>query len=667
MLLLAVVCCGFASQALAQADPIKFGKVSVADFTPLAADSAAPAVVLCDFGVSKVVGGDDGFRLNFERTTRILIRRKAGYDWATVEVPLYHHDERTERIKTLKGTTYNLEGGKLIATKMGSESIFQDKVDKEHNSCRFTLPNVKEGSIIEFTYTVSSDFLFNLQDWQFQHTIPVRWSEYRTLIPAYFRYKQITRGYLPFAVQEEKVVPYSTQISYSVNSVAPKQETTISNNALSSRWVMQNVPALNEEPFITTTRDYFSSIEFELAVIQYYNQPPQDVANTWEKITEDLLKQEHFGQDLHRATPLAPAMAELPARYPEALARAAAVLAQVQQAVKYNGQERIYTEGTLKQAVQKGQGNSAAVNLLLVQALREAGLNATPLILSTRSHGQVLLDMPVLNHFNYVVAHMRLSDGKEYLLDATDPLLPVGMLPVRCLNGQGRLITDIPAQSRWVSLSPVQRHSTYSNASITLAPDGALHGKGHWEWSGYAGLEARTAGTADLVRTVRQQLGEETSGPAPVLPAVADVSKPLALDMAIQIPRGEGGAAGTIYLTPMKHFGLTSNPLRADSRYFPVDFGMGHDGVHLITMTLPKGYTVVELPKSQALTLPNGGGQFHYSCQQQGNTITIASRLSLLKTQYPAAEYSALRELYDRVAAKHAEPLVLSKAPGTQP
>lgn len=667
MLLLAVVCCGFTNQAQAQADPIKFGKVSVADFTPLAADSAAPAVVLCDFGVSKVVGGDDGFRLNFERTARILIRRKAGYDWATVEVPLYYHEERTERIKSLKGTTYNLEGGKLIATKMGSESIFREKVDEEYNSCRFTLPNVKEGSIIEFTYTVDSDFIFNLQNWQFQYTIPVRWSEYRTLIPAYYKYKQITRSYLPFTVQEEKAVPYSTRITESIDGRLDKRDIPISTNALSSRWVMQNAPALQKEPFMTSNRDYFSSIEFELAVIQTFNQSPKDVANTWEKIAEDLLKEEHFGRDLNRLSPLATAMADLPARFPDAQARASAVLAQVQQAIKYNGEERVYTKTSMKQAVQRGQGNSAEVNLLLVQALREAGLQANALILSTRSHGHVLLDMPVLAHFNYVVAHVRLPDGTDFLLDATEPLVPAGMLPERCLNGQGRLITDTPAQNRWISLAPAQRHTVYTKADLVLAPDGALQGKSHWEWGGYAGLEARTTGTADLARTIRQQLGDETANPAPVQPSTADVSKPLALDMAIQIPGGDGGAAGTIYLAPMKHFGLTSNPLRAESRYFPVDFGMGRDGTHVLTMALPKGYSVVELPKSQILTLPNGGGQFHYSCQQQGNTISITSRLSLPKAQYPADEYSALRELYDRVAAKHAEPLVLSKAQATQP
>ncbi len=37
---------------------------------------------------------------------------------------------------------------------------------------KFTFPNVKEGSIIEFEYTKMSDFLQNLEPWEFQGAYP---------------------------------------------------------------------------------------------------------------------------------------------------------------------------------------------------------------------------------------------------------------------------------------------------------------------------------------------------------------------------------------------------------------------------------------------------------------------------------------------------------------
>ncbi|SMB89298.1 hypothetical protein SAMN00120144_0901 [Hymenobacter roseosalivarius DSM 11622] len=272
----------------AQQVPIQFGEVKAADFAPQPkADTTAAAEILCDFGQSKIKGGDEGFELVFERTTRLRIHRKAGYGWATVQVPLYHKDDRKEEINNLKGFTYNLVNGQVVKEKLNKEAVFEEKIDANHLRCAFTLPNVREGSIIEYTYTIKSDFLFNLQDWQFQHTIPVRWSEYRTVVPQFFTYKATVRSYLPFAVKESQAVAYGTSIrmtkkdSYGSNLTNSGTNTMrISAQALSSRWVMKDVGAFRDEPYMTTARDYISSLDFELDGIQYPEQAYQQITST---------------------------------------------------------------------------------------------------------------------------------------------------------------------------------------------------------------------------------------------------------------------------------------------------------------------------------------------------------------------------------------------------
>jgi len=193
------------------APPLKFGTVTKADFANSVADSAAPAEILFDYGQSKIVGGQDGFELVFERTTRLRIHRSSGYEWATVRMPLYHRNSQQEKLQQLKGLTYNLvEGDKIVKTPLRTEAIFSRKLTKYLDEYAFTLPDVREGSVLEFTYTVRSNFLFNLQDWQFQHSIPVRWSEYRVILPSFFRYKEISRSYLSFAINETTAQLYST-------------------------------------------------------------------------------------------------------------------------------------------------------------------------------------------------------------------------------------------------------------------------------------------------------------------------------------------------------------------------------------------------------------------------------------------------------------------------
>jgi hypothetical protein len=316
----------------AQDAPIQFGKVQAKDFLTTATDTSA-AVILCDFGRSRVEGGKDGFQVNFVRTTRIQILRKAGYEWATVDVPLYRNEENEERLHDLKGYTYNLVNGQLVKEKLASEAIFKEKIDENHLRCRFTLPNVREGSIVEFTYAISSPFLFNLQDWQFQHEIPARWSEYQTIIPGYFRYKQLTRGYLRASQHEEKIVPYSTRLTWRDGGIGPAQDMAIAVQAISERWVMQNVPAFQAEPYLTTAHDYLSSLSFELNTIQYPDQPERDVTGTWEKINTDLSLHERFGGLLSRG-PLASEARLLTQQFPDTLQRAKAVLALVQRTVR---------------------------------------------------------------------------------------------------------------------------------------------------------------------------------------------------------------------------------------------------------------------------------------------------------------------------------------------
>ncbi|RZK31118.1 MAG: DUF3857 domain-containing protein [Hymenobacter sp.] len=170
-----------ATTAHAQTAPVKtpelkFGKPEPADFDAknFVADSAAKAVVLYDHGTTRFHLKGMSFQMETERTTRIKILKKSGYDYATVEIPLYHRETDEEKISSLKGFTYNEVGGKIEKVKLDGSNMFSEDRTKNVRVRKFTLPNVREGAVIEYTYTVTSDFLFNFQDWTFQREIPTR-------------------------------------------------------------------------------------------------------------------------------------------------------------------------------------------------------------------------------------------------------------------------------------------------------------------------------------------------------------------------------------------------------------------------------------------------------------------------------------------------------------
>ncbi|OGX82220.1 hypothetical protein [Hymenobacter coccineus] len=334
--------------------------------------------------------------------------------------------------------------------------------------------------------------------------------------------------------------------------------------------------------------------------------------------------------------------------------------------MRYNGANQYATEANLRKAYDAHSGSAADVNLLLIAALRLAGLPAQPVLLSTRGHGRVSQAYPLLDKFNYVVALVPDADGHDLLVDATDPDLPCGTLPERCLNQTGRLIAPGPgaADGRWVDLRPSQRHVHFQQVKLALDAQGGLAGQVHEEYAGYAGADAREELARLGEKKYAAQLARQHAAwaLAPLAVGARDnVQRPLALDYAFTRAADDGALAGTLYLSPLREFLDGLNPFTQENRAFPVDFGAPQEETLLVALTLPDGYELAETPKPTVVDLPDGGGRFVYQATSLGGTVQLASRLALRKPVYAAAEYAHLREFYRLMLEKQAEKLVIRK------
>ena len=662
--------------ARAQNEPIKFGVIESRDLTaaPFVGDSAASAVVLCDFGRSRLKGQGGSFQVIFERVTRIKILKKPGYAYTTVEIPLYHRDDNQEKVSNLRGFTYNLVNNAVEKTRLETSGAFLEKRTPTVNVQKFTLPNVRVGSVVEFAYTLTSDFLFNFQDWTFQRDIPVRWSEYRVSIPSFYRYKILYQGAQAFAVNKATVGSTNLIIDDKIPagagiSAGQKVGTlTVSAPTEEHTWALKDVAAFGEEPFMTTALDYVARLDFELAGEQWPDSPYHDLTGTWEKINASLLAEEEFGGRLGHIGFMQAQLQGLATKYPVITDRAAAVRQLVMAAVRYNGTDHYFAPEPLRKAYDAHQGTSAEVNLLLIAALREAGIETQPLLLSTRDHGSVSKEYPLLDRFNYVMALVALADGKDLLVDATEPLLPCGVLPQRCLNRVARLITKKPEDSRWVDLAPALRRVHYQQVALALDAQGGLTGKVHDEHGGYSGAEARarlaSQGEKKYLAAAAQR-HESWTLSKPTLAQTDNVEKPLVLDYEFAQPAEGPAAAGSLYLSPLSEFGLGQNPFRREQRDFPVDFGLAQDETLVINLTLPAGYELAAVPKPAVVDLPESGGRFMCSVAATPGAVTLTSRLTLRNAVYSAEQYPNLRELYRLMLEKQGEKLIIQKKAGS--
>jgi hypothetical protein len=180
----------------------KFGDVKVEDFAPTvySIDSSADAVFLFDGGNADFEGNTKGnLSIVYKKHTRIRILNKNAFDLATVEIPLYVSTYFEQTLDNLEASTYTVEDGKVVVSKIDKASIFKDK-SGDYIHKKFTLPNIKEGCIIEYTYTITTPSYRYLNAWNFQGNYPRLWSEYEVTVPEFYDYAVLHQGYLPYEI-----------------------------------------------------------------------------------------------------------------------------------------------------------------------------------------------------------------------------------------------------------------------------------------------------------------------------------------------------------------------------------------------------------------------------------------------------------------------------------
>lgn len=652
----------------AQPDPIKWGKIDKEDLqmSVYAEDSSASAVVLADYGHAYFTyDNDKGFRLNLERITRIKILNKNGLEHADQQIVLYHRGSNKEEISIVKGVTYNLKGKKVEKSKLDRDQVFREKHSDNLDVLKFTMPNVKEGSVIEFRYTLRTDFIYNFFTWEFQREIPVRWSEFRAKVPEYFHYKSFLSGYLPVNIVESNQYKdsfYWSQRGLSSSRTGGIQKSSGRVEPLGTRyrWAMENVPGLREEAFVTTMRDYMAKLDFELSYTKFPGSAIKYFSNSWEKLNEEFVKDARFGKQLSNARYLKDVLPGIVTGAEEDLEKMTRITHYVKNNFHYNDKKRVYTENNLKKVFDAKEGNSADLNLLLVMMLREAGLQAYPVILSTRDHGRINPVVPMEKDFNYVVAYVKYGD-QTILLDGTDPALPFNMLPFYCLNQQGRLISE--EFTTWVPLLQGEMIKEAAQADLSLSADGVFTGQLSLKHSGYGASMNRMS----YIEDGEKEYLEETYGDKGWQIKEYTIENPetpssdLSESIKLSIPQQVTVAGDLMYFQPLLLNVKKENPFKLDVRNFPVDFGCPRENMGMIKIKLPEGYEVEELPEQLAMSLPDQSGIFRYSVTQIGNELMVMNSLKISKPLYLPEEYLALKKFYELVVSKHAEQVVLKK------
>lgn len=631
-----------ATLSIAQKPPAKFGDVSIDELkmTSYDKDSSAAAVVLMDYGEAYIDVNTE--KMIFERHRRIKILKKEGLKWADASVRVLHIGSSKERVTGLKAVTYNLEGGKIVTTKMSNDGVFEERFNRYIDLQKFTLPNVKEGSVIEYTFRLTSDFVINFPNWQFQEKIPVVWSEYRALIPEFFIYQKYMQGYVGLHITDAKTL---TKTNY---------------NETQHRWVAKDVPAFKPEPYMTSEDDYVTKINFALSHINIPGRPTQEIMGSWEKLNNLYLESEYFGKAVDGSGFLGKVVEGLIAGKSSPQEKLIAVYNYIKESIEWNGETDKTTDNpNFKKVFEQKKGSSADINLALVCMLRKAGFEVDPVLISTRDHGFVREPYPMDRQFNDVICVVKL-EGKKILLDATERLLPWNVLPERCLNGRGLVISK--NNFGWIGLEATVRSKTAIESKLQMTETGELSGTVVTTKTGYDAHRMRKTFSNGETEYIKEILnGKSWEIRKSEFKSVKELHEPVIENLEVEINEQATAAGDVIYINPFITSRMDESPFKLAEREYPVDFGSPFDKIYIFSLKLPEGYVVDELPQSKMLMLPGNAARFAYNTTYADGTITLTTMLNVNKAIFIQTEYPNLREFYSQVVAKQAEQIVLKK------
>lgn len=666
VLLFAISYLFISNYSYSQAKPItKLEKISLKDFKPNSSviDSNAHAVVLTDIGSSEFEGNSNGdFTLIFKCVKRTLLINKNAFDEATVKVPIYVGNNSTEeeRFDDFEATTYNIENGAIVETKLDKNAIFKEKYDRTRTIRKFTFANIKEGSIIEYKYTIKSPFYSRLRSWRFQDEYPVLWSQYQVTIPHMFAYYPVIQGYLKYAIDSSKGVFKSYNVIVS-NGTGNSDHYSFSGTANQHIWAIKDAPAFKKENFTSSSKNYLSKIDFQLHSIKWSeNSPTQQIIKGWIETIAKVLDDEDYksvlqdkdgwmDEDLKRLT-----------KDSNDFEKARKIYAFVRDNFSCTDHDAsIWLSEPLKKIYQTKKGTVTDINLLLTAMLNHAGFDVHPVMLSTRNNGRVTEGAAILSQYNYVIARLQI-DSTYYLLDASIPKMGFGKLPEDCYNTSARVIDKLPI------LIPMNTDSLtdqkLTSVFIVNEDNGETTGSVTSNLGYYQSVHLReklnTKNTNEFLKEFAKAYSSEITLQNLVLDSLQDYDEPLKMSYDIKLNFND---EDIIYFNPLLSEAVKQNPFTSAERLYPVEMPYKSNQVFTLNMEIPKGYKVDELPKSTRVKLNENEGMFEYIISNDGKRIQLRSKIVLEKANFIPEDYETLRNFYGYIVKKHAEQIVFKK------
>jgi len=603
----------------------------------------APAIILY-----RQVDRDDSGRTPHEDSyVRIKILREEGLKYADVEIEYFR--ESGFEINGIKARTINPDGSVIdFAGKIFDKSIVKAK-GLRYQAKTFTLPAVQVGSIVEYYYT---------EDLGERYIYDSHWILSQDLFT-----KRVQFSLKPF---------HSDYRQLGVRWVAQGLPAGTANAKQGTDGVIRmtagNIPAFQTEDFMPPENEMKERVDF------IYAEGPAgtDASKFWAETGKQWngALQSFIGK--HKAMEKAVAEIVAPGDSPEVQLRKIYARVQQMRNTSYEVQKTEQEEKREKEKVVRNaedvwnseSGSGADLTWLFLGLAKAAGFEAYGVWVSDRRRyffSPVAMDEHQLDA-NVVLVKL---NGKDLYLDPGAKFAPFGLLPWEETGVQGLKLDKDDSAFVQTTLPDSSVSRIERAASLKLSDAGDLEGKLTVTFTGIEAMKRRVE-ERDADQTARKEYleGEVKE----FIPAACDPDlvnqpdwtnpeQPLVAEFNLKVP-GWASLAGSRVLVPVGLFSASEKHLfDTANRLYPIYLEFPSKSVDDVTLELPPGWEVADLPSGQdkegrvvnyKLSVENNGGKLHWNRMLDKDLI-------ILDKKY----YIALRSFFQLVKTTDDEQIIL--------
>ena len=615
-------------------------------------DTSADAIILYEKGEVQINKIGNTYNRVFHVHKIIKILRASAQSQGNISQYYRNSGDGRSFVRKIKATTYNLAGNEVVATSLDQNAVADDKLNKHYHLLKFAVPAVKAGSVIDYQYEIHGNLHTELSSWEFQSDLPKIKSEFEAVFPDKYELTEVNQK-LHFKVYSrlsDAEADKSDAFKVITKSVGDKYYVY---------WCRNNMPALKEEPFISSIENHREFLDLQLSGFQ-----TNDIISNWTQFDEDFMNDPKFGKQLYGDNDFLERLVKSLTKKEDAdLKNAKSIFNYVRSNLDCSSFRHVVPDKDLEDILKNKRGTDAEINMLLIAMLKKAGITAAPVLLSKLGEMQATEKYPLLDRFNYLVC-MATIDGEHYFLDATNKFNGFGTLPWYCYNGYSRIIDKEGSSVMLTAKNLVEKD--FYKVNISRITDTSMNVAVTERIGVTDAPKLRYAITKDslLLKKYVDKRVQMMSGDISILSYTTanlpDPDKDLEIRYNLKIKNN--GTDVTYFTSDLIKF-FKSNPFVAARRMLPIEFQHRNVYTYTLDMLLPAWLSPDDLPKPYSNKLNENAMTFDHfiAYDSLSRMLTVNTSFVVNETTYDVKDYEKIKSFFDKMIEEQNAMLVLKK------